>query len=163
MVEIVVLSDTHVPSRADGLPEWVRDRVRTADHVVHAGDFDSSAAYAEIEDLATGLTAVAGNTDPGALGLPDVATVEREGVRIAVTHGHRAAPGGYEDTLRRTALQEDADIAVGGHTHSTLDTEAGGVRLLNPGSATGASPARFASLVTVTATDGEFEVERHRG
>lgn len=163
MVEIVVMSDTHVPSRADGLPAWVRDRVREADHVVHAGDFDSSAAYAEIEDLAPALTAVAGNTDPAALGLPSVATVEREGVRIAVTHGHRAARGNYEDGLRRTALEEDAAIAVGGHTHSPLDTAAGGVRLLNPGSATGAAPARTATLLTVTAEDGAYEVERHEG
>jgi putative phosphoesterase len=132
-----------------------------ADHVVHAGDFDSSAAYAEIEDLAPELTAVAGNTDP-AMGLPGVATVEREGVRIAVTHGHRAARGSYEDNLRRTARQEGADVAVGGHTHRTLDTEANGIRLLNPGSATAAAPATTASLLTVTAADGRFTVDLHR-
>ncbi|PSQ59993.1 YfcE family phosphodiesterase [Halobacteriales archaeon SW_7_71_33] len=162
MVEIVVMSDTHVPSRADGLPDWVRDRVRAADHVVHAGDFDSSAAYADVESLADGLTAVAGNTDPSALGLPEVATVERGGVRVAVTHGHRAARGSYEDGLRRTALEADADVAVGGHTHRTLDRDLADVRLLNPGSATGAAPAREPSVMRLTATEGECTVDLER-
>jgi len=162
MVEIVVMSDTHVPSRADGLPDWVRDRVRAADHVVHAGDFDSSAAYADVEGLADDLTAVAGNTDPSTLGLPDVATVERGGVTVAVTHGHRAARGSYEDGLRRTALEEDADVAVGGHTHRTLDRELEDVRLLNPGSATGAAPAEHASVVRLRAEDGDCSVELER-
>ncbi len=158
MTDIVVMSDTHVPSRASGLPEWVRDRVRGADHVVHAGDFDSTAAYATVEDLAAELTAVAGNTDPTALGLPGTATVEREGVRLVVTHGHRLSRQGYEDGLRRTGLEADADVAVAGHTHRVLDRAAGDVRLLNPGSATGAAPARTASLATLTAEDGDYEV-----
>jgi len=164
MTEFVVMSDTHVPSQADGLPGWVRDRVRAADHVVHAGDFDSSAAYADVESLAGGLTAVAGNTDPSALGLPEVATVERGGVRIAVTHGHRAARTSYEDGLRRTALEADADVdvVVGGHTHRTLDRALDDVRLLNPGSAAGAAPAQRPSVVHLTAADGDYSVELER-
>ncbi len=161
MVELVVMSDTHVLSRADAVPEWVRRRMRAADHVVHAGDFDSSAAYARIEDLAPSLTAVTGNTDPRSLGLPTVATVERGGVRVAVTHGHRGA-GAYEDHLRRTALEADADVAVGGHTHRTLDRSLEDVRLLNPGSATGAAPATEASILRLTAEDGTVSVELER-
>ncbi len=161
MVELVVMSDTHVPSRAEAVPEWVRDRMRAADHVVHAGDFDSSAAYARVEDVAPSLTAVAGNTDPRSLGLPAVAAVERGGVRIAVTHGHHGT-GAYEDHLRRTALEEAADVAVGGHTHRTLDRSVGDVRLLNPGSATGASPATDASIARLTAENGRVSVEVER-
>ncbi len=161
MTELVVMSDTHVPSRASAVPTWVRDRMRAADHVVHAGDFDSSAAYARVADVAPSLTAVAGNTDPHSLGLPDVATVERGGVRIAVTHGHHGA-GAYEDHLRRTGLEADADVAVGGHTHRTLDRTAGDVRLLNPGSATGASPATEASIARVTVADGAVSVDVER-
>jgi len=154
------MSDTHVPSRASAVPEWVRDRMRAADRVVHAGDFDSSAAYARIEDLAPELTAVAGNTDPS-LGLPEVATVEREGVRIAVTHGHRGA-GAYEDHLRRTGLAEDADVVVGGHTHRTLDRPLEDVRLLNPGSATGAAPALETSIARLTVEEGSMAVKFER-
>ncbi len=85
-MRVVLMSDTHVKSRAAALPEWVKAALEDADHVIHAGDFDSRPAYEEIADLAGELTAVAGNMDR-ALGLPEVATVELGCVRFVVTHG----------------------------------------------------------------------------
>lgn len=160
-MQIAILSDTHVPSRAARVPDTFRERIRDADHVVHAGDFDSEGAFADVRDLATELTAVAGNTDPP-IGLPTVATAEIGGVSFVVTHG--AGPKrGYEDRVANAVRQHGGDEAVGvaGHTHEVLDAERGGVRLLNPGSATGASPASRTTMVTAEAEDGDLDVTLH--
>jgi putative phosphoesterase len=163
-MKVVLLSDTHIPSRAPALPEWVREELSSADHVVHAGDFDSRSAYEEIESLATDLTAVRGNTD-GQYGLPSVATVDLEGVRFVVTHG-TGPETGYERRVAETVAEHAADgptVGVSGHTHSRMDTRVDGYRLLNPGSATGAWPAREESLLVAEVTGGDMDIEVLRG
>jgi putative phosphoesterase len=171
-MDVALISDTHVPSRAAAIPEWVRERLSRADHVIHAGDVDSAPALATVEELASELTAVAGNMDRS-LSLPSVATVTlgpdgaaapREGVTFVVTHG-TGSTRGYEDrvasTVRRHA-DEGPVVGVAGHTHEVLDTTHGDVRLLNPGSATGAAPASTTSMMTARVTaDAELDVTVH--
>ena len=160
-MNVAIISDTHIPSRAAGLPDAVRDRIRGADHVIHAGDFDSKGALADIRALSPALTAVAGNMDP-AVGLPGVARTTLGGVTFVVTHG-TGPTAGYEDRVASVVRQRaDASaIGVAGHTHEVLDTVHGGVRLLNPGSATGAAPASRPTMMTVTVADGDLDVTLH--
>jgi putative phosphoesterase len=161
---VTILSDTHVPSRARDLPEWVVARVESADHVVHAGDFDAPRTYERVRDLAPALTAVRGNTDPGhELDLPTVATTTVGGVEFVVTHGH--GRGGYDRTLVEAVAAHGGPDAVGvaGHTHRPRDETVEGVRLLNPGSATGANPGDVPTTIEATARDGDLEVVFHRG
>ncbi|WP_299232753.1 metallophosphoesterase family protein [Natronomonas sp.] len=166
-MEVVIVSDTHVKSRAASLPAWVEASIEAADHAVHAGDFDSRPAYERIDALAEGLTAVGGNMDR-ALGLPAVARVDLGGVRFVVTHGD-GDEGDYESRLlgavEANVAGEEAvpTVGVGGHTHRVLDAERGGYRLLNPGSATGAWPAQRATLIEATARDGTLSVAVRSG
>jgi len=158
MVEIAVIGDTHIPSRTQSIPEWVEKRVRRADRTVHVGDFDSSDAYDRVREIAgEGFVAVTGNMDP-ALDLPSVATIELEGLTFVVTHGTGPASG-YEDRVADVVRQEGGDVGLAGHTHEPLDTTHRGVRLLNPGSATGAAPATATSMMTLTVEDGTVEVD----
>ncbi|MDG5777325.1 metallophosphoesterase family protein [Haloarculaceae archaeon H-GB2-1] len=159
-MEVALISDTHVPSRSSHVPQWVRDRVVDADHVIHAGDFDSKGAFADVRDLASELTAVHGNMDP-TLGLPTHASVELGGVEFVVTHG-TGSPRGYLDRVARI-VEEEAEtdgpvVGVVGHTHDVLDITHAGVRLLNPGSATGAAPADGTTMMVLDVADGEFDV-----
>ena len=160
-MQLAIVSDSHIPSRAQRLPDAFRERVRTADHVIHAGDFDSKSALADVRDLAPELTAVAGNMDPR-VGLPERATVEVGGVTFVATHGTGSSRG-YEDRVASAVLAEaDADaVGVAGHTHEVLDTVHEGVRLLNPGSVTGAAPAGRATMMTATVEDGALDVTLH--
>jgi len=160
-MEIAVISDTHIPSRASRIPDPFRERIRAADHVVHAGDFDSEGTFADVRELAPELTAVAGNTDPR-IGLPERAVVEFGGVTFVVLHG----TGSKRDWADRVAtiVREAADeprVGVAGHTHRVFDEVIGGARVLNPGSATGAAPADRATMLTVEVADGELDVTVH--
>ncbi len=163
-MEVVVCSDTHVKSRAPEIPERVRSAIAGADHVVHAGDFDSRPAYEAVVDLAEGLTAVRGNTD-GTYGLPEVATADLGGVRFVVTHG-TGPETGYEDRVAAVvddhAAADRPTVGVSGHTHSVMDTRVDGYRLLNPGSATGAWPAQEATLMVAVVAEGDVDVTVRR-
>lgn len=161
-MDVAILADSHIPSRAHRIPERFRERIRAADHVIHAGDFDSESALADVQAMASTLTAVSGNMDPR-LGLPSVATVELGGISFVVTHG-TGSPRDYEERVA-TVAREYADVsdpvAVAGHTHELLDTTRDGVRVLNPGSVTGAPPASRRTMLTATLTDGDLTVEVH--
>jgi len=162
MHTVALVSDTHIPTRASEIPGLFAGQMRDADHVIHAGDFVSREASDAIEDIAGGaLTAVEGNMDRG-LDLPGVATTTLEGVTFVVTHG-TGSPVGYEGRVAR-AVREHADadaVGVAGHTHEALDTVHDGIRILNPGSVTGASPAEAATMMTATVADGEVDVTLH--
>jgi putative phosphoesterase len=160
-MQVAILSDTHIPSRAQRIPEAYRERIREADHVVHAGDFDSKGALADLQDLAPELTAVQGNTDPR-VGLPAVATVELGGVSVVVTHG-TGSHHGWHDRVANTVREEAEEprVGVAGHIHQVVDTTHNGVRILNPGSATGATPAERTTMMTAELADGDVDVTVH--
>lgn len=161
-MQVAIVSDTHIPSRASSFPEWVEATIRESDHVIHAGDFDTQRSHFDQRVLAGGaFTAVSGNMDPS-LGLPDVATFDCEGVRFVVTHGDGYGRGDvYRRALSDLANEYDADVAVGGHTHRLTDATVDGVRVLNPGSATGAPPADAPTLITVECNGGSIRVTHH--
>ena len=156
METLAIVSDTHVPSRVADIPDFAANEMEDADLLVHAGDFDSHSAYETVRDLADELVAVHGNTDPRDLQLPAVETVWVEDVQFVVTHGTGSRDGYTERVLERVREERDDPNAVGvsGHTHELRDRTVDGLRLLNPGSATGADPADQASLLLVD-VDGE--------
>ena len=162
-MRVVLLSDTHVKPKTAALPEWVREELRRADRAIHAGDFDSRSALETIESLAADLTAAAGNMDRR-LDFPAVATADLGGVRFVVTHG--AGPDeGYERRVAETVAEHAVGgptVGVSGHTHGVVDTTVDGYRLLNPGSATGAWPARAETLMIAEVDAGGLVVSVRR-
>jgi putative phosphoesterase len=160
-MEIAIIGDSHIPSRASEIPDPFEERIAAADQVLHTGDFDSEDALDTVLDLAAELTAVGGNMDPR-LGLRDVETVEVDGATFVLTHG-TGSPDGWHDRVAET-VRSRADrnaVGVAGHTHRLVDTIHEGVRILNPGSVTGAVPAKQASMYTVAVDDGAVAVELH--
>jgi hypothetical protein len=165
MVEVLLVSDSHVPSREPAIPEWVVERIEAAPYTVHAGDFDSPEALATVREAANDLTAVRGNIDPADIGLPDVATLDVEGVRFVVTHGTGPIEN-YRERVAGIVADHAADgptVGVSGHTHQPMDETVDGYRLLNPGSCTGADPAPGTSVMRASVEAGELTVERQEG
>lgn len=161
MEQVAVISDTHIPNRAQSIPGPFRDIIADADYVIHAGDLTTEHVLERLQDLASGpLVVVHGNMDPAGLGLSSVEVLELEELRFVVTHG-TGSPAGYEDRVATVVADHDGDVGIAGHTHEVLDTEVNGIRLLNPGSVTGAAPAPRTTMMTAVVSGDTLVVTLH--
>lgn len=163
MLRLLLLADTHVPTRARDLPVQVWDEVDRADVVVHAGDWMDVALLDALEERARRLVACWGNNDGPDLRerLPEVARVTLDGVRVVVVHETGASAGREK---RMAATYPDTDVLVFGHSHIPWDTTApGGLRLLNPGSPTDRRRQPYCTYMTATIETGVLrDVELRR-
>jgi putative phosphoesterase len=128
-MKVGVIADTHGMLR----PE-VFDVLAEVDHILHAGDVGDVDLLLELETIAP-VTAVYGNTDGFDVRerCPQVARLELEGQRVAVTHGDQYGSP-QPDNLREAF--PDTEIIVYGHTHRPfLELYDYLVTVLNPGSA----------------------------
>jgi putative phosphoesterase len=153
-MDLLIISDTHLPVRAKDLPAPVWAAVDEVDVVIHAGDWVSVDLLDALQDRAARLIGVHGNNDGAELRarLPEVVRVELDGVRFAVVHetGQKA---GRE--RRCAAAYPDTDVLVFGHSHIPWDTVAdNGLRLLNPGSPTDRRRQPTFTWMTATVADG---------
>ena len=160
---LVLMADTHVPKRAKALPAELWAAVEQADLVVHAGDWVDVALLDELQTRSKELVACYGNNDYGVLRerLPEVATVDVDGLRLAVVH----ETGSKERRERRCQeLYGDHDVLVFGHSHIPWDTTTDqGLRLLNPGSPTDRRRQPHCTYMTADVIDGELtDVRLHR-
>lgn len=149
---ITIVSDTH-GSDTHRLSRQTRTAVRTADLVVHAGDFTTESVLSAFETESTRFVGVAGNSDmpPVRKRLPATQTVEHGGIRVAIAHGHN-----HSETSRSLfARQERADLLVVGHSHAPTVRSTDEYTLLNPGSHAEPRGHRPA-YATLTATDDGF-------
>jgi uncharacterized protein len=135
-MNIIVISDTHMPKRAKTLPEFLVAYLKTADLIIHAGDLQTNDIYQQLLKYAP-VEGVIGNVDEEELVtiLPFKKIIEINGVRIGITHGH-----GKGKTTEKRVLSvfegENVDIIIFGHSHIPLKKEVDGKILFNPGSPT---------------------------
>jgi putative phosphoesterase len=162
-VQLLLITDTHVPKRARDLPTVVWDAVQNADVVVHAGDWVEPALLDHLEERSAKLIGCWGNNDGDELRrrLPERADVTLGGLRFTVVH-ETGASGGRDARMAR--LYPDTDVLVFGHSHIPWDTTAEtGLRLLNPGSPTDRRRQPFCTYMTATVSDGALsDVTLHR-
>ncbi|WP_324651005.1 metallophosphoesterase [Georgenia sp. H159] len=161
-MRVLLVADTHVPLRAKQLPGQVWREVERADVVVHAGDWVVPELLDELEERSAALLACWGNNDGAELRrrLPEVATTQLEGVRIAVVHETGQSRG--RDARVRAAFP-DAQLVVFGHSHIPWDTTHEGLRLLNPGSPTDRRRQPHCTYMTLTLAQGDVsDVELHQ-
>lgn len=162
-MRIAIISDSHIPDRQAELPAAFREKIERADHVVHAGDYTSPDVLGDVRDLATELTAVHGNMDGNPIDLPSVDTVTVDDVTLVVTHGTVRSLDAWYDAVADAAKEHATEprVGIGGHTHQVEDEHHDGVRVLNPGSVTGADPATDPTMMTATVDDGALDVRVH--
>jgi uncharacterized protein len=152
-LRVVVLSDTHAPRRWKRCPPAVAEQLRGADVILHAGDvctasvLDELAAYAPVH-------AVLGNNDGpdvAAWGAPETVELDLGGLRVGMVHDSGPAAGRLVRLRRRFA---GCDLVVFGHSHIPMDVEAGGFRILNPGSPTDRRRQPHGTLAVLRVLDG---------
>ncbi|WP_231251145.1 metallophosphoesterase family protein [Nocardioides furvisabuli] len=154
---VLLMADTHLPKRARDLPEALWRAVDEADLVVHAGDWVDVRLLDELEARSRRLVACWGNNDHGELRerLPEVATVEVEGITLGVVHETGQAKG---REARMAAAYPHLDVLVFGHSHIPWDTTTTtGLRLLNPGSPTDRRRQPHCTYMTLSLDSGEVQ------
>ncbi len=130
---IGVISDTH-----GVFSDVFKKFLEPVDEIWHAGDFGGGYDfYKSISDFKP-LVGVYGNCDGRDIRLecPEFQTIEREGLKILMTH-----IGGYPGHYDRKALQkiiaERPDIFVCGHSHilKVMNDPKNHLLMINPGAA----------------------------
>jgi putative phosphoesterase len=134
-VVVAVVSDTHLPRGTRTIPAECVERMRSADLILHAGDFTTADVVRELERLGPPLRGVHGNIDSHEVRqlLPEARVVEVEGVRIGMVHDAGPSAGRL---ARMRARFPDAAAVVFGHSHIPLHEERDGFQIFNPGSPT---------------------------
>lgn len=136
-MKIIVFSDSH--GRADAMQRVIAMHP-DAEMILHAGDGAREFDYIAAENPGISCVGVPGNCDFFGAKNPSSVTLDLDGVRIFLTHGHRFSVKSGYDTITAHARENDIDIAVFGHTHVPLDRYLPGddgqkpLRLFNPGS-----------------------------
>lgn len=148
-MKIAVFSDTH-----GSVARMLRAaRELRPDAVVHLGDYERDADCLEREYPEIPLFRVCGNCDMAPRS-PQELVAEFGPVRALLCHGHRyAVDWGRLDSMVYAAQEKGCKLVLYGHTHRAENTEIGGVKLVNPGTA-GLGSARSFALVTVFENGG---------
>lgn len=135
-MNVLVLSDTHMPSRAKRFPPMLVAAFEQANLILHAGDMTTAWVLQELRRYAL-VVGVAGNNDDEQLcaELPRTALVSVGRFRVGVVHGD--GPGGSTFSRAAGAFPSGSvDCVVFGHSHQPLNERRGSVLYLNPGSPT---------------------------
>jgi hypothetical protein len=148
-VLIGVISDTHIPTRADSLPAQVIKAFQRADLIVHAGDWVSLAVANELSHLAP-LIGVRGNMDWPEIrqAYPELAIIRLFDWRIGVWHGTW-----LPFVAERVADEHGLNVLITGHRHRPT-VRKDSVIFVNPGSPTNPLLARPSVALLYVTKDG---------
>lgn len=157
-MRLAIISDTHLPRGARRLPAACLERLRTADAILHAGDFVAASALDELGALEPPLIAVHGNVDDADVRrrLPERRVFDAAGTPIGIVHD--AGPATRRVERLRAAFPECAAV-VFGHSHIPLHEEADGFQIFNPGSPTDRRRAPHHTMGVAHAQDGRLEFQ----
>jgi putative phosphoesterase len=148
-MKITIIADTHIPDRADKLPEGFLKKSRDTDLFLHAGDLVDLAVLEELRSIAP-VTAVWGNMDPLSVRkqLKQKELIKAEGITIGLMHG--AGNSINLISLLEEEFQADGvDIIVFGHAHKPIQVNIDNILFFNPGSLTDTFVASYASYGTI--------------
>lgn len=152
-MKIIVLSDTHAKDLTD-LQERIMADLNSVDLIIHAGDYTSRSLPDQLMELGD-FKGVHGNMDPEEIKmkLPAEAIFVLDGFKIGVTHpSEGGSPLGLIERVK-TKLDGDLDLIIYGHSHKPELKREGGTIFFNPGSATGAFPAKYKTYGIITISD----------
>lgn len=152
LTKILVLSDTHgnYPAAFRAL-----EAVGKVDHIIHLGDGVDDAALLE-RTLERPVIMLPGNCDSSPI--PYELTLELEGVRIFLCHGHRYNVKGGTDRLAERARHEGATAVLFGHTHRALIECREGLLIVNPGPLEKGSASPTCALLTLSEGEASSEI-----
>jgi hypothetical protein len=136
-MRIVVISDTHMPDKADKFPEQLIADIRSADLVIHVGDFSELSVFEKLKSISKDLKAVCGNMDSDDLKriLPQKEILKIGKFKIGIIHGN-GAPGNLVESLKGIFKNDSLDMVIFGHSHAAFNEKIKDTIFFNPGSPT---------------------------
>ena len=159
-MRLAIISDTHLPRGSRVLSRACVERLRSAEVILHAGDFSTIAVLRELQELGPPVHAVYGNVDDAQLReqLPETRLVVAGGAKIAMVHDAGPATGRLQRLQRRFP---NADAVVFGHSHIPLHeaTPDGAFQIFNPGSPTDRRRQPVHTMGAATVEDGRVTFE----
>lgn len=134
-MKLLIFSDSHGSVE----PMVLVAKKEKPDAIVHLGDMWDDAVELQSELPGIPLYHVLGNCDSYRGGRDKTAMIRPvfEGVRFFAVHGHQQNVKMTKISLLMAAMEEEARVALFGHTHIPFAEEQNGVLLLNPGSCRG--------------------------
>lgn len=149
MVKVLIIGDTHIPTRARNIPNIMRDVIEENKPyyaVFFTGDLISENMLKFVKSLSKKTYIVQGNMDY--LSLPEELTTEIADIRIGMIHGHQVYPRGNIEKLARIGEEMNVQILINGHTHyaKVVQPYSKDIILVNPGSLTGVWSGGYASM-----------------
>lgn len=152
-MDIIITSDTHLPSGQRKLPKRLLEACETADLIIHAGDWNSVEVYEKLSQF-TQVKGVIGNTDDDSIRalFPEQERMKLAGFNIGIVHGH-----GEKQTTEKRVLaafvDEHTDVIIYGHSHIPLIRYVHKTLLINPGSPTYKRKLPYYSFAKLKVTD----------
>jgi len=152
-MKIGCVSDTHINGGMGKLPPALIEGLRGVDLILHAGDIVTLDVIEELRLIAP-TEAVAGNMDGWdvAAVLPEKRVIQAGNHRIGLIHGGGRVPDIKERVLAKFR-DDGVDCIVFGHSHQAVVERIGDVLLVNPGSPTDRTYARYNSYALIYADD----------
>lgn len=144
---IGVISDTHLLSDYQQLPEWVLRAFAGVDLILHAGDIEHTVVLQTLATIAP-VYAVRGNCDRGLSNLPPTRLIRVPGGELSLAH--RREHAWYAASPATIAL-------VFGHTHIAQAEFEHGRWLLNPGSPLRPRGGKPPSVMLINIQNGKLE------
>ncbi len=127
-MKVLIVSDTHKQNE-----NYFRVlEKQKPDMVIHCGDAEGS-EYALTQAADCPVQIVLGNNDFFS-DLPRELTLDIEGFKVWVVHGHNYYVSMGNEILKREAAARGADIVMYGHTHRPVVDRDKNVIAVNPGS-----------------------------
>jgi len=130
-----LIADTHIPKRAQCIPQRVFEISQNVDYIIHGGDLVELTVVDELEQIAPVL-AVHGNMDSIDVSgvFPKLNQLKIFDWKIGVMHDPDILSG--FDKMREIAEQNGFNVFVYGHTHTANINWEDGRLYINPGSPT---------------------------
>ncbi len=150
--EIIVVSDTH---RFNGYLTALENAYPRADLYLHLGDLqDDPSRFPKWKF-------VRGNCDDFFSGklMPSLRVVEKDGIRILMTHSHRLLQTSLKEELIRLAKENNCSVVLYGHSHVPSMKKEQGIWLINPGSPALARTGSRPCYGRIVIEDGEVKPE----
>jgi len=154
-MKIVVISDTHICGKIDKFPGNLLDDIKSADLVIHTGDFVEEECLKGLKVIAKEVRAVHGNMDSEDLKkkLPEKDVFKIGAYKIAIAHGS-GAPNNIISALTETFKLEHPNLIIFGHSHTAFNQKIKDTLFFNAGSLFDKLYSKFNSYGLIEINDG---------